>query len=154
MGYLPVTLALVALTIIVLLVNLSTIKRKQQALSFAVFSVCQTAINRHKLYRQLNKKALSPNCHDLSNLIKFSKEDAEAVIEMVNSEKISIENSDFEIRNTVEKNRIHHSLSVLNQRQRINIKILERKNREFAQFIKDQPTRMVARLFKYRAINY
>jgi hypothetical protein len=152
MGFLPITLALTALMIVVVSINLTSIKRHQQSIKFALFTVCQTAASRNRLLKRSRK--LSPNelCIELPEKKKFTSEITDAITNILVSERASVEDTHYILDGEEMPPRLAKSLALLNQRQSINLKILERKAREYNQLIDSYPTKMVASAWKYRPV--
>ena len=147
MGWLPIALALAGFMFFVFLVNSNSIKSHQEAIKIAFFNFCQTAKARHTLLRILNAPQEDCAAAYLESDFNFKKmQEYKGCIE---KEKLSVEESRLSFQTNrpadAETRKIIKSIQVLNHRQHINIKVLNRKIKEYNTLISSYPTKMVAR---------
>lgn len=155
MGYIPILLALLTFVLLLILVNINSIRARQQSLGLALFAVCQAAKSRNALLKRL--RGVHPNlmCPTLPENYRLLTSMIPQISSFISAEWASLEESAFYLKNTpAQENtkRYLTSLHVLNHRQRINLRTFERKVREFNQLIESQPTAMVAALYGLKAI--
>lgn len=149
MGWLPIALALAGFLFFVAIVNYSSISAHKEAIMQAFFNVYQTAKARHTLTKNLQGIPQEEcSTHFLEqdfNLKQRFKKYAECVFQ----EKKSIEYSGNYLKVNPsldeESQKLLKSLQLLNHRQHINIKVFNRKVREYNQLLNSYPTKLIAR---------
>lgn len=160
MGWLPIALAVSGFLFFVAIVNYNSINTHKEAIMLAFFNLCQTARARNTLlkslsgfeHRQENELAIQ------SELLMedFSLERFPEYLRYLRQEKQSIADSQLYLRTNrpanKETRKVLKSLQVLNHRQHINIKVFNRKVREYNQLISSYPTKMVARATGFKTL--
>lgn len=148
MGWLPIALALAGFLFFVVLINYNSIKTHEEAIKLAFFNFCQTAKARNTLLKVIN--APREDCAAAYLESDFAFRRLSEYYACIQQEKKSIENSRVYVQMNQpadkEKRKILKSLQVLNHRQFINIKILNRKMREYNTLVSSYPTKLVAQL--------
>ena len=146
MGWLPIALALAGFLFFVYLVNFNSIKSHEEAVKLSFFNFFQTAKARKTLLRILNAPQDDCIAGYLESDFNFKK--MNELKSCIKLEKQSIEESRLFLQVNrpadAETRKILKSLQVLNHRQDINIKVLNRKIKEYNNLISAYPTKMVA----------
>lgn len=156
MGYIPIIIALLAFVLLVVLVNANSIQARRQSLGMALFTVCQTAKSRNALLKRLRGIQSNPLCPDLPSNYKFNPAQIEQITAFIATEWASLKEASFYLQSTQlapATTRYATALEVLNHRQRINLRIFERKVREYNQLIAGYPTALVAGLYRAKPIS-
>lgn len=149
MGWLPVALALAGFLFFVALVNFNSISTHKEAITQAFFNVYQTAKARYTLTKNL-QGVPSQECPALFREQHFNlKQHFTEYRACIYQEKKSIEHCRAYMSMTRsangESSKQLNSLQVLNHRQDINIKVFNRKVREYNQLLNSYPTKLIAR---------
>lgn len=156
MGYIPILVALLAFVLLMMLVNVNSIRSRQQSLGLALFKVCQAAKSRNALLKRLRGLHTNLLCPTLTDDYRILPDLIPQISTFIQAEWNSLEESSFYLNSTEAtqtNKRYMTSLEVLNHRQRINLRTLERKVREYNQLVGSQPTAMVAALYGMKTIN-
>lgn len=153
MGWLPLLLAISAFFGLIIVVNLNSIRRMEQAIGYAVFQFCQTAKARHTLLKNLPDAPLNCPCPSVDDQWRVSRQSIEELSSCIQQERYSMHLSQSLGRHLSNSSlSLLRSLEVLNHRQLVNIRMLERKIREYNRLLNQQPTRLIARIFNFRPI--
>lgn len=156
MGYIPIVVALLAFLLLLSLVNLTSIRSRQQAVGLALFQICQTARSRRLLLNMLTD--VGQNAIDYPTLPPNHKLLPHAIPQMspfLIAERNSVNELEFKLKEKKfarDNARLIPPLQVLNQRQYINYQIFERKVREYNRLLDSAPTSLVASLFLIKPI--
>ncbi len=153
MGWLPIILAVCGFFFFVAVVNYNSINTHKEAIMLAFFNLCQTARARNTLFKSLKDYDIreESDLAQKSELLMedFTLEQFPEYLRYIKQERQSMEDSQLYIRTNrpanKETRKVLKSLQVLNHRQLINIKVFNRKVREYNQLISSYPTKMVAR---------
>lgn len=153
MGWLPLLLAISAFFGLLILVNINSIRRTEQGIGYAVFQFCQTARSRHTILKSIPDSSPNCPCPEVTDNWQVSRRNIAELNKCIQQERASMYQSQF-IRKPLATHAagLFQSLEVLNHRQLVNIRMLERKVREYNRLIEQQPTKVVARLFNFRPI--
>lgn len=155
MGYIPILVAVLAFALLILLVNVNSIRTRQQSLGLALFSVCQAAKSRNALLKRLRGIHTNLVCPTLPADSRLLPDIIPQITTFISSEWESLAESSFYLANnppTELTKRYRTSLQLLDQRQRINLRTFERKVREYNHLIASQPTAMVATLYGIKPV--
>ena len=155
MGFIPLIIALLAFVLLLVLVNLNSIKSRQQSLGMALFTVCQTARSRNALLKRLRGVQKNQLCPDLPADFRLMPKQFPEVASFISSEWKSLDEAAHFLKSnqiTPATRRYSQSLEVLNHRQRINLRTFERKVREYNKLIEHNPTAMVAFMYRLKPI--
>ena len=160
MGWLPIALAVSGFLFFVAIVNYNSINTHKEAIMLAFFNLCQTARARNTLLKSLPAYELREESKlaRKSELLMedFSLNRFPEYFQYIREEKRSMEDSQLYLRTNrpanKETRKVLKSLQLLNHRQHINIKVFNRKVREYNQLVASYPTKMVARATGFKQL--
>lgn len=153
MGWLPLLLAISAFFGLLILVNINSIRQMEQGIGYAVFQFCQTARLRHTLLKNLPDSSLNRPCPEITDDWQVSRQNIAELNKCIHQERLSMHQSQLIAKHLPQhSSSLFHSLELLNHRQLVNIRMLERKVREYNRLLDQQPTKVVAQLFNFRPI--
>ncbi|MBW3544022.1 MAG: hypothetical protein KY428_00240 [Bacteroidetes bacterium] len=155
MGLIPIIIALLAFTLLLIMVNISSIQARQQSMGLALFSVCQTAKSRNALLNRLQGVQENLLCPQLPPNHRLLPNMMPEVVDFISAEWRSLDEAEFHLKNRKtghEPQRYLAALEILNHRQRTNLRTFERKVREYNQLLATYPTVLVALLYRIKPI--
>lgn len=155
MGYIPLIIPLLAFVLLLIMVNVNSIQTRRQSMGLVLFTVCQTAKSRNALLKRLRGVPKNLLCPALPPNFRIGPALVPHVTSFITAEWASLEETSHLLKDykaTPDTLRYVQSLLVLNHRQRINLRNLERKVREYNKLINSQPTSMVAFLYRLKPI--